>query len=199
MYVNKPCYGLFVDLNNTLYCSMFDRHQVLKRWLGGSTNTSVTVAGTSTCGAASNMLCHPWGIFVDTNFDLYVADCHNDRIQLFLSGEQNGRTVAGGGSSTATILLGCPSGIVVDANGYLFIVELDSHRIVGSGPNGFRCIVGCFGYGSESNQLAQPTSLSFDHHGNLFAADYGNNRIQKFVVSTNPCGKYESIELKESF
>ena len=199
MYVNTACYGIFVDLNNTLYCSMSGRRQVVKRWLGGSTNTSITAAGTGACGNASNMLCRPWGIFVDTNFDLYVADCENHRIQLFPSGEQNGTTVAGTGSSSATILLDCPSGIVLDADKYLFIIDEYSHRIIGSGPNGFRCIVGCFGLGSESNRLDRPASLSFDRYGNLFVADRFNSRIQKFVLSTNSCGKCESIELKESF
>ena len=199
MYVSTSCYGLFVDLNNTLYCSMHARHLVMKRWLGGSTNTSVTAAGNRTRGNASNMLYNPSGIFVDTNFDLYVADCDNHRIQLFPSDEQNGRTVAGAGSSSATISLERPSGIVLDADKHIFIVDQNHHRIVASGPNGFRCIVGCFGYGSKSNQLAFPGSLSFDRYGNLFVADQLNSRIQKFVLSTNSCGKCESIELKESY
>ncbi|CAF1565509.1 unnamed protein product, partial [Adineta steineri] len=53
-------------------------------------------------------------------------------------------------------------------------------RIVGSSLNGFRCLVGCNGEGSQSNQLHYPFSLSFDRFGNMFVTDTVNSRIQKF-------------------
>ena len=109
-----------------------------------------------------------------------IAD--NNRIQLFQSGQLNATTVAGNTSSTITISLNCPTGIVLDADKHLFIVDNSNHRIVGSGPNGFRCLVGCNGTGgSASDQLSYPMSLSFDSYGNIFVTDTGNNRIQKFV------------------
>jgi hypothetical protein len=190
MYVSYPCYGLFVDTSNTLYCSVESLHQVVKRWLGDTTTTSTTVAGTGACSSGSNAFCYPYGIFVDSNFDLYVADCSNNRIQLFQSGQLTGITLAGSTSSTTTITLACPTGIVLDADKYLFIVDRNNHRIVGSGPTGFRCLFGCSGsYGSASNQLYYPWSLSFDSYGNMFVTDRGNNRIQQFMLMTNLCGK----------
>ncbi len=51
MYVNKACYGLFVDTNDTLYCSMHLRHQVVKRSLNDPNMTSIIVAaGTGDLG-----------------------------------------------------------------------------------------------------------------------------------------------------
>jgi hypothetical protein len=197
MYVSYPCYGLFVDISNTLYCSMTDVHQVFKIWLGDTTTTLTTVAGTGAYGSASNTLWNPYGIFVDTNFDLYVADWGNSRIQLFQSGQLSGVTLAGATSSTTTITLSLPTGIVLDADKYLFIVDAWNSRIVGSGPTGFRCVAGCSGSGgSASNQLLYPWSLSFDSYGNMFVADRSNSRIQKFILSTNSCGKYENIIVK---
>ncbi len=190
MNVNSPCDGLFVDTNDTLYCSMSSNHQVVKKSLKDSEMTSVIVAaGTGSQGSAFNELNQPWGIFVDVNFDLYVADSGNNRIQLFQSGELNGITLAGKRSPNPTIDLACPTGIVLDAEKYLFIVDSGNDRIVGSGLNGFRCLVGCYGLGSESNRLYFPNSFSFDRSGNMFVAELGNIRIQKFEYLESCFGK----------
>jgi hypothetical protein len=185
MHTCQRCAGLFVDISNTLYCSMTNLHQVVTKSLNSGSNAFSIVAGTGSLGSTSNMLYYPYGIFVDTNFDLYVADCYNQRIQLFQSGELNGTTVV-----TGTITLSYPLGIVLDADKCLFIVDQDNHRIVGSGPTGFRCLVGCSGSGgSASNQLLYPSSLSFDSYGNMFVTDQYNSRIQQFMLMTNLCGK----------
>jgi DNA-binding beta-propeller fold protein YncE len=184
---SECCYGLFVDINNNLYCSVNSLHKVIKKSLDNIANPSTIVAGTGSSGSLSNMLDSPWGIFVDINFDLYVADKKNNRIQLFTPGESNGKTLVGNGAPE-TITLDNPTGVVLDADKYLFIA--DRHRIVGSGPNGFRTLVGLSSSsGTASNQLNTPTTLSFDRYGNMFVIDTNNNRIQKFILSMNSCSK----------
>lgn len=83
MNTSSACFGVFVDVNNSLYCSIDTRHQVFKKWLNDNTSIWIVAAGNGTAGSASNMLHFPNGIFVDTNFDLYVAEWSNNRIQLF--------------------------------------------------------------------------------------------------------------------
>jgi hypothetical protein len=186
---NRGCMSIFVDIDDNLYCSMHNYHQVIKKSLNSTTNTTTIVAGTGTAGSLSNMLNAPYGIFVDINFDLYVADYGNDRIQLFKSGQLNGTTLAGNGS-TENIPLHNPRGIVLDADKSLYIVEHNGHRVVVSGSNGFRCLFGCSGTnGRGSDELAWPTALSFDSYGNIFVMDSYNSRIQKFLLLTNLCGK----------
>jgi hypothetical protein len=181
MNVNSACFGLFVDTNDTLYCSMLTNHQVVKRSLNDPEMTSsIVAAGTGSRGSAINELDGPTGIFVDVNLDLYVADYYNNRIQLFQAGELNGITVAGFTSPNPTVNLNRPTRIVLDAENNLFIVDSGNHRIVGSSLNGFRCLVGCYGRGSQSNRLNDPDSFSFDHSGNMFVTDQDNHRIQKF-------------------
>ena len=149
-----------------------------------------TVAGTDSAGSASNFLNCPWGIFVDTNFDLYVVDTANNRIQLFRLGQINGITVAGNTSANLTISLYYPSDVILDGNKYLFITDTNNHRIIGSDENGFRCIVACsMSAGATSNQLNRPHSIAFDSFGNLFVLDRDNDRIQKFCLSTNFCNR----------
>ena len=183
------CAGIFVDLNNNLYCSNPDLDQVLSWSLDDPSNRIQIVAGTGCAGSAPNMLAYPYGIFVTISLDLYVADSGNDRIQFFRRGETNAATVAGNGLSGTIFPLRRPTGIVLDADGYLFIVDSENNRIVGSGPSGFRCVVGCTGSnGSALNQLYHPQAMSFDVDGNLFVADTENHRIQKFLLSNNTCG-----------
>jgi streptogramin lyase len=189
MYVGSACYGLFVDINDTLYCSLPHLNQVVTKSLNSDSNITKVVAGTGTAASTSNALSYPEGIFVDINLDLYVADNGNHRIQLFQSGQLNATTVAGNKSSNSTITLNGPTGIVLDADGYLFIVDNGNNRIVGSGPNGFRCLVGCPGNSSASNQLSSPHILSFDSYGNMFVTNWGSSLIQKFILSTNSSGK----------
>jgi hypothetical protein len=193
--VSGQCWSLSIDTNNSLYCSLYSLHQVIKRSLNSSDNKLTIVAGTGWSGFLFNMLYSPSGIFVDINFNLYVADSGNNRIQLFLSGQLNGITVAGNGA-LGTMALNFPTGIVLDAHGYLFIVDSYNQRIVGSGPNGFRCVAGCSGYGSSSDQLANPQSMAFDSYGNIFVTDKSNSRIQKFLLATNSCGKCFNMTTK---
>lgn len=193
MTVNTACFGLFVDRSDSLYCSLSYDHRVVKKWLSDNSTTPTTVAGTGSCGSAANRLSYPNGLFVDVDFNLYVADWGNDRIQMFRLGQMSAITVAGNGAP-GTISLNKPFGIIFDANGYLFISDSFNHRIVGSGPFGFRCLFGCDAIsGSGPQQFNEPRRIAFDTYGNLFVADRRNNRIQKFLIVSNSCSEYLSI------
>ena len=189
--MSSACFGLFVDIFDNLYCSSEAPHtHVAKRWLNGPLNDTVIVAGNGTTGGTPEMMDGPRGIFVDLNLGLYVADSNNNRIQLFLYGQSNGTTVAGSGV-TGSMSLNCPVDVIVDADGNLFIAEYNGHRIVGSGPRGFRCIIACTGTsGSAPDQLNYPAGLSFDSVGNIVVSDRSNNRVQRFLLTRNSCGTY---------
>jgi len=191
MLIDQQCFGLFVDIAYNIYCSLRDLNQVVKKHINSISNTLIIVAGSSCSLPTSNVLNRPYGIFVDGNFDLYVADCGNDRIQLFSINQLNGTTVAGSNSTNTTFPLDCPTGVILDADKYLFIVDQSNHRIIGSGPNGFRCIVGCSGSsGSTAEKLLNPTTMVFDSFGNIYVTDTNNNRIQKFVLLNNTNRKF---------
>ena len=187
---NETCYSLAFDLGNNLYCSFSLGHKVIKRSMNMSSNATTLAAGNGSVGSSSLMLNVPRGIFITRSLNLYVADCGNNRVQLFSSGQLNGTTVAGTGAS-GTIAMSCPVAVTLDGSGYLFIVDQNNHRIVGAGSAGFRCIVGCSGQnGSMPFQLQLPRSLAFDTDGNLMVGDWGNGRVQQFVLASNSCGKF---------
>ena len=192
-FLCSQCFGLFVDVNNHLYCSAYDRHQVLRQSLTYPSSGLIIMAGNGCSGSTVEMLNGPFGIFVTIDLDLYVADFFNDRVQLFREGQRNGKTVVGTGSS-GTIGLRRPTGVVVDGDGYLFIVDQWNHRIVGSDQNGFRCLAGCSRTSDPgSSLLNNPRSMSFDVDGNIFVTDYANHRIQKFLLTNNSCSKSTTV------
>ena len=177
------CYGLFIDINDILYCSMRDSDQVVKKPLDSNSDVWSRITDPTT-------LTNPSGIFVDDDLDLYVADSGNDRIQLFHLGISIGITVAGSNSTTTTMTLNAPTGVILDADKYLFIVDQGNNRIVGSGSNGFLCIIGCSSNGSLPNLLNNPASMAFDNNGNIYVTDTDNNRIQKFLLLDNTNCKF---------
>ena len=191
MYVSVQCFGLFVDQYDNLYCSLRDFHQVVSTSLTlNMSNSSTVVVGTGRSGSADDELTHPHGIFMNSNFTLYVADYGNNRIQRFELGQVNGKAVAGNGSSPP-FSLKQPTGVVVDGNGFLFIVDHGNNRIIGSSSRGLRCVAGCSSSsGSAAHQLSGPHSISFDIRGNIYVADTGNNRIQTFMLTNNFCSEW---------
>ena len=189
MNVSSSCRSLFLDTNNTLYCCLDNDHRVVKKSLSNVSNPAMIAAGNASQGSGPYYLNSPKGIFVAKNFSLYVADADNDRVQAFHQGNLRGVTVAGNGS-TQTISLHHPLDVALDADGYLFIVDSYNHRVIGSGPNGFRCLVGCSRQpGSAPDRLDGPRALSFDTRGNLFVVDKNNSRIQKFLLASNSSGE----------
>lgn len=176
-----------IALKRVYFCVSCLHGQIIRKPLDSPPTRWISIAGTGTSGSSPETLNDPRGIFVTAQLDLYVADAGNDRIQLFRSDQFNATTVAGSGAP-GTIALDCPTGIILDADGNMFIANYLNNRIVASGPDGFRCIAGCTGTnGSAVNQLYHPHIIRFDSYGNLFVADISNNRIQKFDLATNSC------------
>ncbi|CAF1225023.1 unnamed protein product, partial [Adineta steineri] len=123
------CFGLFVDIRNSLYCSINSEHRVVKVLLDSDHHTITIVAGTNSSGSELYQLKGPWGIFVDVNFNLYVADAHNHRIQFFRRGELNGTTVAGN-KTPNNLVLEHPTDVILDGDGFLYVVDNAHYRII---------------------------------------------------------------------
>jgi hypothetical protein len=136
MFFTSGCGDLFIDINNHTCCSLSDDNQVISKAWNDQTNTVTVNAGTGRSGNEPHPLNYPVGVFVTDNLDMYVADCNNDRIQFFLSGHLHGTTVVGA-AAAGTITLNLPSGITMDADGYLSIVDRWSNRIIGSDRYGY--------------------------------------------------------------
>ena len=106
-------------------------------------------------------------------------------------------TVAGGGVTDGLLAINSPvnhpSSIAVDASGNLYISDQLNHRIrkvnastgimstiAGNGTSGF----GGDGFAAINANLNSPKCITLDSSGNLYIADYGNNRIRKVNANT---------------
>jgi len=171
----------------------------------GPTNASGriinTVAGNGTAGfsgdgeaaTAAALGNNPWSVAADTAGNLYVVDTGNHRIRKV---DMNGviTTVAGngiagfggdGGPATAANLDG-PFGAAVDGAGNLYIADTNNNRIRKVDTKGvISTIAGSdtFGFDGDggpatSAVLYAPESVALDAVGNLYIADWGNNRVR---------------------
>jgi DNA-binding beta-propeller fold protein YncE len=76
----------------------------------------------------------PWGVTVDTQGDVYVADWRNDRIQKFTS--SGAFLVSYGESGNSAGQFHRPSGVAVDPEGYLYISDWGNERLQVLSPDG---------------------------------------------------------------
>lgn len=120
-----------------------------------------------------------------------VADKGNYGIQEFLPNSTSvtaGITVAGGnGSSNAANPLE-PSGVSVNESG-IFAADSYTNRIQKFPLNSTSAtpgitIAGGNDRGSAANQLDEPSGVFVDASGAIYAADFNNHRIQKFLLNT---------------
>lgn len=181
------------DAAGYLYVADFDNGRVQKFPPASTSLTNgVTVAGGNGLGSAANQLYHPVSVFIDGSGNLYVCDQNNNRIQKFPAGSTsatNGVTVAGGHIGSAANQLNFPAGVWVDGAGNIYVCDRLNSRIqkfpAGStaGTNAMT-VAGGNGSGSAANQLYLPANITLSSSGDLYIADQGNNRVQKFPAGS---------------
>ena len=140
----------------------------------------------------------PAGIAIDSKGDLFVADQADNRVEEYTpssptSYPQVGVTVAGaGGQGSGLNQLYYPSGVALDAKGDLFVSDTLNNRVVeyaynsstGTYASSGTVAAGTGTAGTGLNQLDEPEGLAFDAKGDLFVADYANNRVEEFAYNS---------------
>ena len=166
------------------------------QWLFNSNNITTngiitTVAGNGTNGysgdggvATGARLYNPDGVAGDAFGNFFIADLNNNRIRKV---DRNGiiTTVAGGGTgglgdggAATNATLNSPRGLVLDANGNLFIGDSGNNRVRKVSTNGIIMTFAGNGTGGFSGDgaaatnatLNDPEQLALDGSGNLFIA-----------------------------
>ncbi len=191
-------YGVAVDAAANVSVADSGNHRI--RRIDTSGNVS-TLAGNWTYGfadgpAASAMFHDPFAVAVDASGNVYVADSINQRIRK-IDTAGNVSTLAGSGDSGysdgpgASARFTSPWGIAVDASGRVYVADKYNHRIrkidttgnvstlAGNGASGFADGPGA------SAMFVEPQGVAVDASGNVYVADYGNNRIRKIDTTGN--------------
>ena len=114
----------------------------------------------------------PLGLTVDESGNVYVADSKMRRVQKFDS--------QGGFLAAFTDNLTYPVDVAIDhSSGNLLILDAASHLIWEMSPTG-QNLRSYGGPGRSSGQFVEPYGLGVDGASNVFVADTGNSRVQKF-------------------
>lgn len=145
-------------------------------------------------GATSARLDYPMGVAADSSGNIYIADKFNNRVlKVDTKGAMttiagNGATAfAGDGGPATSASLFNPTGVEVDSAGNIFIADTFNNRIRKVGTDGVITTIAGDGKGryfgdggpASTASLYTPYRMAIDTVGNLYIADFSNNRIRK--------------------
>ena len=186
--------GVTVDSFGDVYVADAGNNRIRKITLRGVIST---FAGTGTAGhqEGANTAAQfntPYGVAVDPSGNVYVADSGNNRIRKITSrgvvSTFAGTGTAGHreGASTAAPF-DTPFDVAMDPSGTLYVADTDNHRIREITPGGVVTTLagsGIQGFANGAGTAAQfdgPSGVAVDSSGNVYVADYGNDRIRRIT------------------
>lgn len=122
----------------------------------------------------------PVGVTFNQDGDIIIADCNNDRLQVF-SNDGNFIRVYDRYSRESGKLFPfrSPAGVACDASGNIAVAEKGKNRVVVLSPAGI--ILHAFGrHGREQGQFRGPHGVSVDARSRIIVTDTMNCRVQVF-------------------
>ncbi len=196
-------YPVFLVLTLLACLSLPERARAqLIESLVGSGTAGYSGDGGPASGASVN---NPFGVTVDRQGNVYIADTYNQRIRVVNTGSspitvanvliQPGKiaTIAGNGAvgfsgdggPATSAKLNYPFGVAVDRGGNVYIADLYNFRVRKVDPSGMITTVtgnGTLSYSGDNapaiNAGLDPYALAVDSSGNLYIADVANQRIR---------------------
>jgi uncharacterized protein (TIGR03437 family) len=173
--------GLAVDATGALYIA----DQLNQRVRKVAQLQINTVAGTGIRdggAAAAAFLANPDGIAINSANTLAIADSGNLEVREF---------AVGGAINGFGQLMGPPNGVAFDATGNLFVTDNEPYvlKITTGGVTSIVAGNGMTGFSGDSGAatsatLDDPEGIAVDSTGNLYFADYANERVRKVTAST---------------
>ncbi|CAF1373366.1 unnamed protein product [Rotaria sordida] len=129
----------------------------------------------------NNITC--WGLAMDGQRYLYIADTNKHEVRRYQIGDKNGTIVAGGnGESAGFNQLNSPYYTFVDQEQTVYVSDRDNHRVMkwNKGAKEGIVVAGGQGQGNALTQLSYPQGLFVDTLGTIYVADSWNNRVMRW-------------------
>lgn len=159
--------GVAIDSKGNLFVADYSNHRVLfyktpfkvgNPLVGLAANDVFGQSGSFTTNSCNNFglnadtLCNPHKVALDAKNNLYVSDYSNNRVLEFNSPEAVTAVIGSGDGVADTVF----------------------------GQQGFFTTNACNSGGLDADSICGPTGLALDAAGNLFVAEYNNNRVLKY-------------------
>jgi tripartite motif-containing protein 71 len=148
------------------------------------------------------------GLAFDSTGNLYACDENNERVQKFSSGLTFDSVIIAGGAGTGNGQFSSDNGpydLALDSSNNIYVLDRGNQRVQkfladgtfssvlinGAGPGtatGWALQTTVGSSGSATNQFQDPRGVAIDSSGNIFVADFTNNRILKL----NSSGVYQT-------
>jgi len=201
--LNAP-QGVAVDGSGNVYIADMGNNVIRKVNTTGIISTFAGIWGDSGDGgdggpAVSAGLGYPAGVAVDGSGNVYIADFVNNKIRkvntsgIISTIAGNGITGYSGDGGSATVAeLYTPQGVAVDGSGNVYIADQANNKIRKVNTSGIISTIagnGITGYSGDGTsataaELNASHGVAVDGSGNVYIADYGNNRIRKVNTSS---------------
>ena len=173
--LNDPT-GVAVDGHGNLFFTNIDisgSALIELPWMGSGYGSPTTIT-------AATGLSGPFGLAVDANLNIYIADTDNNRVvEIPWNGTSFGtETVVDSGLTE-------PEAVAVDGGGDVYIANTDASTIVEVPWNGTAFgtqVTAPFSLGVG----AGPVGIAVDGYGNLYVSNDGYKAVDKLNVSTPP-------------
>ncbi len=203
--LNGPT-GVSVDALGNVYIADNGNDRI--RMVSAGTGIISTIAGNGKVGYSGDggaatlaRLDGPDGLVADDYGNIYFADQDNNVIRKVTASTGIISTITGtgragysgdGGAATSATLY-TPSTVAIDASGNIYIADEENNVIrkviANTGIISTIAGTGITGYSGDGAAatlatLYTPTGVAVDGFGNVYIADYGNNKIRKVNAST---------------
>jgi len=190
--------GAAIDKAGNLYIADGSNNVIRMINLG---DTISTFAGNGTAGysgdgglATNASFNYPYALATDASGNVYICDVNNSSVRKIDRGDTittiagNGTTGYSGDSGFATAAeLNAVHGVAVDRKGNIYLADYGNNRIRKINDTGMISTIagnGTAGFSGDSGmataaEISSPIGIAVDSLGNIYIADYGNERIRK--------------------
>ena len=161
-------YGIATSPNGTIFVSEHNQHQI---HVFDAQRKHIRTIGQP--GSGQGQLKNPFGLAVDSDHLVFVANCTNSRIEVL---REDGTFVRQIGVGE----LNNPWDVTIN-NNHFFVADTFNHRIAIFILEG-QLVRTIGSEGSGPGQFNRPSAVAISPDGDMYVADWYNNRIQVFTA-----------------
>ena len=185
-------YTVAVDADGNVYVADTDNHKIRKITPEGAVTTLAgSTQGDADGTGAEAQFNYPYGVAVDADGNVYVADTHNHKLKKItpegvvttLAGSTGGHADGTGDEAQFYYL----TGVAVAENGTIYVADKDNHKVrkVTAAGEVTTLAGSSSGYADGNGidaKFSSPYNVAVHPDGSVYVADANNHRIRKITA-----------------